>query len=227
MSTQVGVVLGGSLTKSLEVRLEPGRSAQLGQYLMAPLDGGGQLLGMVTDVLLKSAEAGAVAWPPPAGDDPASALLRDVLLDTGVYAQVEMSPYLDISADGANSRARRLPRHFSPVALADQAAMDSAFDTGERNAISLGKPLGMTDTDLDLAADIERMFERSAGIFGKSGTGKTVYALQFLSALVKHSAGQRTNQQRTVALSSTCTTTTATTEVRGRPAQVPETVAPQ
>ncbi|MEX1103997.1 MAG: ATP-binding protein, partial [Dehalococcoidia bacterium] len=45
-----------------------------------------------------------------------------------------------------------------------------------------------------------RMFERSAGIFGKSGTGKTVYALQFLSALVKHSAGQRTNQQRTVAL---------------------------
>jgi DNA helicase HerA-like ATPase len=197
---QIGVVIGGSLTKSLEVRLEPGRSAQLGQYLMAPLDDGAQLLGMVTDVLLKSAEAGTVTWPPPAGDDPASQLLRDVLLDTGVYSQVEMNPYLEVGADGANSRARRLPRHFAAVELADQAAMDRAFDTGDRNGISLGKPLGMTDTDLELFVDIERMFERSAGIFGKSGTGKTVYALQFLSALVKHSAGQRTNQQRAVAL---------------------------
>jgi DNA helicase HerA-like ATPase len=200
MSEQIGVVVGGSLTKSLEVRLEPRKSAQLGQYLMAPLEGGGQLLGMVTDVLLKSAEAGAVTWPPPAGDDAASQLLRDVLLDTGVYAQVEMNPYLEVHADGTTSRARRLPRHFAPAALADQEAMDTAFATGERNGISLGKPLGMTDTDLELFVDIERMFERSAGIFGKSGTGKTVYALQFLSALIKHSAGQATVGQRTVAL---------------------------
>jgi hypothetical protein len=196
----VGGVVGGSLTKSLEVRLEPGQGAQLGQYLMAPLDGGGELLGMVTDVLLKSAESGAVTWPPPAGDDPASLLLRDILLDTGVYAQVDMNPYLEVTAEGATSRARRLPRHFAAVSLADQATMDRAFDTGEKNGVSLGKPLGMTETDLELFVDIEKMFERSAGIFGKSGTGKTVYALQFLSALVKHSAGQRTNTQRTVAL---------------------------
>lgn len=200
MTGEVGAVVGGSLTKSLEVRLEPGQGAQLGQYLMAPLDGGGKLLGMVTDVLLKSAESGAVTWPPPAGDDPASLLLRDILLDTGVYAQVEMNPYLEVTPEGATSRARRLPRHFAAVSLADQATMDRAFDTGEKNGVSLGKPLGMTDTDLELFVDIEKMFERSAGVFGKSGTGKTVYALQFLSALVKHSAGQRTNTQRTVAL---------------------------
>ena len=200
MSRHVGVVVGGSLTKSLEVRLEPGASAQLGQYLMAPLGDGAQLLGMVTDVLLKSAEAGAVTWPPPAGDDPASRLMREVLLDTGVYAQVEMNPYLEVNGDGTSSRARRLPQHFAAVTLADQETMDRAFDTGDHSSLSLGKPLGMTDTPLELFVDIERMFERSAGIFGKSGTGKTVYALQFLSALVKHSAGQRTNNQRTVAL---------------------------
>ena len=34
MSEQIGVVVGGSLTKSLEVRLEPRKSAQLGQYLV-------------------------------------------------------------------------------------------------------------------------------------------------------------------------------------------------
>jgi len=62
---QVGVVVGGSLTKSLEVRLDPGAPAALGHYVMAPLDGGAQLLGMVTDIVLRSAEAGSVSWPHP------------------------------------------------------------------------------------------------------------------------------------------------------------------
>ena len=37
---EMGVVVGGSLTKSVEIRLDPGRSATLGQYVMAPLDRG-------------------------------------------------------------------------------------------------------------------------------------------------------------------------------------------
>ncbi len=195
---QIGVVVGGSLTKSLEVRLDPGRSAQLGQYVMTPLDSGGQLLGMVTDVLLQSAESGSTAWPPPAGDDPGNRLLREVLLDTGVYTAIEVNPYLEVRDAGESSRARRLPRHFARVALADQEALDRAFDTGDRPAISLGTPLGMAD--IQVAVDLERLFERSAGIFGKSGTGKTVLALQLLDAMVANSALAATNRDRTVAL---------------------------
>ena len=198
--SHVGAVIGGSLTKSVEVRLEPGREAALGQYVRIPLDDAASLLGMVTDILLRAAEPGATSWPPPAGDDPASSLLREVMLDTGVYTAIEVNPYLEVPADGSEpSRARRLPRHFAPVSLADQHTLNSAFQVGEsRDAFKLGAPLGMDEVMLHV--DVEKLFERSAGIFGKSGTGKSVYALQFLDALVSHARQATSRDERTVAL---------------------------
>jgi hypothetical protein len=197
---QIGVVVGGSLTKSLEVRLDAGKAAQLGQYVMTPLDGGAQLLGMVTDVVLQSAESGATSWPPPAGDNAESALIREVLLDTGVYTRVDVNPYLEVSdVGGETARARRIPRHFAAVALADQDAFSRAFDVvDERAAIRLGSPLGM-DT-VEVAVDAEKLFERSCGVFGKSGTGKSVTVLQVLDAMVTDSAARATNREKTVAL---------------------------
>ena len=195
----MGVVVGGSLTKSVEIRLDPGRSASLGQYVMAPLDGGRVMLGMVTDVMLKAAEAGATSWPPPLGDGPESTLLREVLLDTAVYTAAEVSPYLEMDPSaGESGRARSLPRHFARVSLASQDAMNSAFATADKPSLTIGTPLGMDD--VSVWVDIERLFERSAGIFGKSGTGKTVTALQLLDAMVAHSGQQRTNKDKTVAL---------------------------
>lgn len=195
----LGVVVGGSLTRSIEVRLDAGATTAIGHYVMAPIEGGSQLLGMVTDVLLRSAESGPTSWPPPAGDDPASALLREVLLDTGVYTAVEVTPYVEVNpATGENARARRLPRHFAPVVQADQETVDAAFAVGERAAINLGTPLGMER--VEVCVDIEKLFERSAGIFGKSGTGKTVIAVQLLDAMVQHSANRAANADRTVAL---------------------------
>lgn len=197
--SHLGVVVGGSLTRSIEVRLDAGASTAIGHYVMAPLEGGSQLLGMVTDVLLRSAESGPTSWPPPAGNDPASALLREVLLDTGVYTAVEVTPYVEVNpATGENARARRLPRHFAPVVQADQDTVDAAFAVGERVAINLGTPLGMAS--VEVCVDIEKLFERSAGIFGKSGTGKTVIAVQLLDAMVQHSANRAANADRTVAL---------------------------
>lgn len=195
----MGAITGGSLSKSLEVRLDPGKSAGLGEYLVAPIAGGGELLGMVTDVLLKSAEAGATSWPPAADDGPLSALLREVLLDTGVYSAVEMNPYLEVDGDGATARARRLPRHFARVSRADQEVLNRAFAVDEdRGAVRVGTPLGMDD--VNVFVDIEKLFERSAGVFGKSGTGKTIATMQILDAMVANSAAARTNKDRTVAL---------------------------
>lgn len=195
----IGVVVGGSLTKGLEVRLDAAKAAGLGQYVMAPLGDGFDLLGMVTDVMLKSAEGSATAWPPPSGEDRHIALLREVLLDTGVYTAIDVQPYLEVGEAGESSRARRIPRHFARVARADQDALTRAFDVGDdRPAVTLGSPLGMDDVMVHV--DLEKLFERSAGIFGKSGTGKTVYAVQFLSGLIKQSSMAPTKQQRTVAL---------------------------
>ena len=196
---ELGSVVGGSLQKGLEVRLDPGSVTALGEYVMAPLGPGEHVLGMVTDLSLRSAEGGATAWPPPAGDDPGARLLRDVLLDTAVFTQADVQPYLEVLDGGESVRARRLPRHFGRVSRADQATLDRAFAVPEDvAAIRLGAPLGMDEVMVHV--DLEKLFERSAGIFGKSGTGKTVLALQLLDAMVASSSMAPTNRDRIVAL---------------------------
>ncbi len=195
---EIGAVVGGSLSRTLEVRLDPGREAALGQYLMTPLGDGSKLLGMVTDIALRAAESGATSWPP-AGDDAAGRLLLEVLLDSAVFTQVDVNPYLEVRPGRENSRARRLPRHFARVAVADQDTLDSAFAVAEETpAFRLGAPLGMDD--MMVHVDLERLCERSAGIFGKSGTGKTVLALMVLDAIVANAGRADVNRERTVAL---------------------------
>ena len=192
----LGVVVGGSLTRGLEVRLDAGQAAQLGQYAMAPIGSGAHLLGMVTDVVLKSVDSGPTVWPPVEGDAP---LLREVLQDTGVYTALAVDPYLELPASGDEPvRARRLPSHFAPVLPAGQAVLDRAFSTDGRAAIPLGAPLGMAG--LEVGVDFERLFERSAGVFGKSGTGKSVLVLHLLDAMLMRAASAPTNSDRTVAL---------------------------
>ena len=196
-SDTIGVVIGGSLTDTIQVRLHPGVSAALGEYVIAPADPETTILGMVTNVVLKAAESGPANWPPPLGDDPAAALAREVLLDTGVYTAIEVTPYLELRADGTSSRARRLPRHFAPARRADQTTVDRAFAVGDRAAVEVGSPLGMDDRRV--AVDIEKLFERSVGVFGKSGTGKSVLTLQLLDAMTAYSRGQASSD-RIVAL---------------------------
>ena len=192
----LGVVVGGSLTKGLEVRLHAGQAAQLGQYAMTDIGGGLSLLGMVTDITLKSVDSGPTVWPPGEGDTP---LLREVLQDTGVYTALAVDPYLELPENGEEpARARRLPNHFAAVLPADQDTLDRAFSTDGRPAIPVGAPLGMED--LEVGVDFERLFERSAGVFGKSGTGKSVLVLHLLDAMLTRSAAVPTNGERTVAL---------------------------
>ncbi len=194
-SRPLGVVVGGSLTKGLEVRLDPGQAAQLGQYAMTEVEGGLSLLGMVTDITLKSVDAGPTVWPPGEADTP---LLREVLQDTGVYTALSVDPYLELGENGEEpARARRLPSHFAAVLPADQATLDLAFAT-EGPSIPVGAPLGMDE--LEVGVDFERLFERSAGVFGKSGTGKSVLVLHLLDAMLTRSAAAATNSERTVAL---------------------------
>ena len=194
-SRPLGVVVGGSLTKGLEVRLDPDQTAQLGEYAMADVGGGLSLLGMVTDITLKSVDSGPTVWPP--GDDEPS-LLREVLQDTGVYTALAVDPYLELGENGEDpSRARRLPHHFAAVLPADQDTLDRAFAT-DGPAIPVGAPLGMDE--LEVGVDFERLFERSAGVFGKSGTGKSVLVLHLLDAMLTRSAAAATNSDRTVAL---------------------------
>ena len=192
----LGVVVGGSLTKGLEVRLDPGQTAQLGQYARTDVGDGLCLLGMVTDITLKSVDSGPTVWPP--GDDE-PALLREVLQDTGVYTALAVDPYLELGGERRGARPRPPPaqpllRRPHPPTRTRSTAPSPPMAPPSPSA----PPLGMDE--LEVGVDFERLFERSAGVFGKSGTGKSVLVLHLLDAMLTRSAAVPTNSERTVAL---------------------------
>jgi uncharacterized protein len=68
---------------------------------------------------------------------------------------------------------KSIPPHFSPVMEATAEDVSRVFGDEERDPryFEVGTPLDMEE--IPVCLDLERFVERSNGIFGKSGTGKT------------------------------------------------------
>ncbi len=68
---------------------------------------------------------------------------------------------------------KTIPTHFSQVYEANEEDFRRVFgweDDTQRKNFSIGKPL---DMDVPVCIDLDRFVERSNGVFGKSGTGKS------------------------------------------------------
>jgi DNA helicase HerA-like ATPase len=79
-----------------------------------------------------------------------------------------------------------VPRHFSIVAEATEADVNLVFgsEAEDRRFYHVGRPL---DMETPVCLDLDRFVERSNGIFGRTGTGKTFLTRLLLSGLVKSS----------------------------------------
>ena len=80
-----------------------------------------------------------------------------------------------------------MPSHFTPVYIAEEQDFDKVFgaeNIGQQGGtkFAIGQPL---DMEHDVCLNLERFVERSNGIFGKSGTGKSVLTKLILSGLIK------------------------------------------
>ncbi len=84
---------------------------------------------------------------------------------------------------------KTIPTHFSQVYEASAEDFRRVFgweDDIHRKNFSIGKPL---DMDVPVCIDLDRFVERSNGIFGKSGTGKSFLTRLLLAGIVKKNAG--------------------------------------
>ncbi len=90
---------------------------------------------------------------------------------------------------------KTVPEHFTPVSTASQAEVDQVFgEEGERKVgakdahfFHIGAPLDMESVKITL--NLERLVERSSGVFGKSGTGKTFLARLLLAGVIQRARG--------------------------------------
>ena len=173
--TKLGMVVAGSLTEGVEVRLDEATSTEqikVGTFVTVK----GQKLrffGVVTDVSLGSTDPNLSGNPP----DVSNPYVWEVIVGSAAYGTISVEPMLTIaSADdpmlGLNGPqpAKTVPGHFASVHQASDHDVESVFGSEDEHHFWIGTPL---DMETRLCLDIPELVERSNGIFGKSGTGKT------------------------------------------------------
>ena len=183
----LGLVTQGSLSAGLEMRLDRKSSVEdlrVGRFVV--IEGKQtRFFSMLTDVSLATSNPQILNYPPE--DDP---FLLDVLSGVSMYGSVKLQPMLMLEQQGATHELRpvkTIPSHFSPVFEASEA--DFALVFGKENKknrsdpyFEIGQPLNM---DIPICLDLSRFIERSNGIFGKSGTGKSFLTRIFLCGTIK------------------------------------------
>ena len=80
---------------------------------------------------------------------------------------------------------RTIPSHFSVVHEADRDDFELVFGQESEQRFQIGKPL---DMDVPVCLDLRQFVERSNGVFGKSGTGKSFLTRLLLCGVVKADA---------------------------------------
>ena len=171
---KLGMVLSGSLTDGIEVRIDPETSVEsvkVGTFVTIT----GQILkffGVVTDISLDSTDSSIKIAPP----DVSNPYISSVISGTTAFGIIKVEPMLilsgdesEISIDGPRP-AKTLPSHFSNVSLASDHDIELVFGNENQGKFWIGNPL---DMESKLCLDIEKLVRLSNGVFGKSGTGKT------------------------------------------------------
>jgi len=211
-SHPLGSVIQGSLSQGLEVRLYPDVSVEemrVGKFLVVQ-GTRSRFFCLLTDVSLGTANPRILANPPSVEDT----LMREVLAGSGTYGTIELAPMLmftpvegkasaTTSSNNGNGLGsfevqsgaemellpvKTIPAHFSQVLEASESDFRAVFgweDDPHRRNFAIGQPL---DMDVPVCLDLDRFVERSNGVFGKSGTGKSFLTRLLISGIIRKQA---------------------------------------
>jgi DNA helicase HerA-like ATPase len=211
---RLGMVVGGSITQGVEVRLDGGANGSVEDIKVGTfvtIQGRSyRFFGVVTDISLGATDA-RLKHSPPDVDDP---FIADIVAGTVAYGSLSVLPNLTLplvlgSGDGP-AAAKTIPAHFSRVYSASERDVALVFGEEDEQHFWIGSPL---DMDTKVCLDLEELVKRSVGVFGKSGTGKTFLTRLLLVGILQggrastlifdmHSeygwAGQDTDRNRSV-----------------------------
>ncbi|MGF1520230.1 MAG: helicase HerA domain-containing protein [Nodosilinea sp.] len=218
MSQPLGSVIQGSLSQGLEVRLHPDVSVEdmrVGKFLVVQ-GRRSQFFCMLTDVALGTGSQRILAHPPEpanlflqevlAGTGTYGTInLTPMLMFTqqedgegvkgkGVkgkgrgadssYGSLEVQSNADVEL----LPVKTIPAHFSQVYDASDRDFRIIFgweDDPHRRNFAIGQPI---DMEVPVCLDLDRFVERSNGIFGKSGTGKSFLTRLLLAGVIQRQA---------------------------------------
>jgi DNA helicase HerA-like ATPase len=194
---RLGIVVGGSLSKGLDVKLDQGTVIEglaVGRYVVVRGQTGRRFFSIITDVQLDALNP-LIEKAPPDTSDP---FLARVYQGTAVFGRVHVAPMLVLDPSASSGRrpstgagddsqpmpVKTIPAHFTAVYPASEEEVALIFGQEEQPGyFYVGDPLEMEG--VHVALDLHRFIERSAGVFGKTGTGKTFLTRTLLAGLVR------------------------------------------
>ncbi|PJF39848.1 MAG: ATP-binding protein [Chloroflexi bacterium] len=177
---QLGVVVGGSLSKGLAVRLSRDvriEDLAVGRYVVVQ-GVNKRFFCMITDITLDNTNPSIESDPPNIADQ----FLDAVYTGTAVYGTISVAPMLSIEGDGVPKPVKTIPGHFRPVFNATEQDVNDVFGHEDETHFNVGAPLELEETQINL--DLQRLVERSVGVFGKSGTGKSFLTRLILAGVI-------------------------------------------
>ena len=180
----LGMVVDGSVSRGVEIRLDTTTSVEdikVGTFVTVHGEKF-RFFGVVTDIELGAADPG-LKYTPPDVQDP---YIAQVVAGTTAYGTISVVPTLTVPAVLGDSQgplpAKTVPAHFSRSYTASERDVEMVFGSEDARHFWIGNPLDMeTKVCLDLGA----LVERSVGVFGKSGTGKTFLTRLLLIGMVQ------------------------------------------
>lgn len=187
---RLGLVVGGAFNSGLLVRLDPEASTEsmrIGDFVV--LQGRDyKFFCTIADLGLESSDPRLKADPPGEGSE----FLHRALRGTSTYATALVKPHLmldltpRLGEETPPQAVRTIPMHFAELLPATALDLATVFGEEKGKNFAMGRPLTM---DLPICLDLGRLVERSNGIFGQSGTGKSFLARILLAGIIKHEVG--------------------------------------
>jgi hypothetical protein len=182
---RIGIIVGGSLSKGLLIKLEANISVEdlaVGRYVVIR----GQqkrFFCMITDISLDSTNPSVQSDPPDISDP----FIRDVYTGTVAYSIITVIPMLIIDDEVGVLPVKTIPGHFNSVYNATEDDVNAVFGEEDATHFHVGSPLELQHTNINL--DLKRLIERSVGVFGKSGTGKSFLTRVLLAGTINRGIG--------------------------------------
>lgn len=178
---QLGFIIGGSLSDGLQMRIQsqvPLTELKAGKFVCIS-SGLDIYFCLITNLKLEVTNPEVMHFPPSTGET----LLKAIIQQNNTYAVAQLKPLLSFNNQKL-APVKTLPSHFSPVIKATKQDIIKVFgeETKNNQYFSVGSPIDMEDALVCM--NLDKLTERSNGIFGKTGTGKTFLTRLLLAGLI-------------------------------------------
>jgi len=182
MTKIIGTIVSGSLSEGFVMRVNPDTQLEeikTGKFVSI-IGNHHKFFSLVTDLTLEVTHPDILLFPPTSEEK----LLATTIKSKDMYATARLKPLLMLSCDNKPMPVKTIPYHFARVSEATSEDVAAIF--GNENAhdryFNIGNPL---DMNTPVCLDLDRFTERSNGIFGKTGTGKTFLTRLVIAGLIK------------------------------------------